>query len=106
MADVDERLDKYDERITEIDRRTTKHEARIELAERRLDDGKAEMAAIRERMDANHGETTRQLSEVGIIMGEVSGSLKTLRWGIPTAITLIGVVCAAVGVIGKSMGFW
>src|SRR5690625_4642026 len=98
MSMEDERV--Y-QQISELDRRTTRHEARIEMAERRLEDGKAEMAALRERMEANHSETTRQLSEVGLIMGEVSGSLKTLRWGIPTAITLIGVVCAAIGVVGK-----
>jgi len=92
--------------ISELDRRTTRHEARIEMAERRLEDGKAEMAALRERMEANHGETTRQLSAFGGLISEINVSLKTMRWGIPTAITLIGVVCAAIGVVGKTMGFW
>lgn len=106
MASVDDRMDKHAEKIVDLDRRVTRHDVRLDGTELRLESGTKDMAELRGRMDIQHSETTRQLSTVGASLGAVEGSLKTLKWVIPVAISASGVLIALAGLAGRAFGVW
>lgn len=106
MGDDQERLDKHAEKILGLDRRVTKHDAVLDTHGWRLDQDSRQLSELKAKIDHNHSETTRQLTLVCKSLGSVEGSLGTLRWGIPVAITGAGCIVAAGGLVGSMFGLW